>query len=101
MPTDMTRDSQFSHDTEHAVGISAKGYLLHFKPDPLSRYTFTHKHTHTHTSQTDRQRSNANGRTILQTVAQKLIGCDPAEDTAFAVRLSEAEVHQLVTEYSH
>jgi len=31
---------------------------------------------------------------------KKRIGCDSAKDIALAVRLSEAEVHQLVMEYS-
>ena len=31
---------------------------------------------------------------------KKRNGCDSAEDIALAVCLSEAEVHQLVTEYS-
>jgi len=32
--------------------------------------------------------------------SKKRIGCNSAEDIALAVHLSEAEVHQLVTEYS-
>jgi len=31
---------------------------------------------------------------------KKRIGCNSAKDIALAVRLSEAEIHQLVTEYS-
>jgi len=34
-------------------------------------------------------------------LSKKRTGRDSAEDIALAVRLSEADVHQLVTEYSH
>jgi len=41
MLTDMICDSQFRHDTEHAVSVSSDSNLLHFNPDPLSRYAYT------------------------------------------------------------